>query len=34
MGIGPVEAIPAALKNGGISQNDLDWIELSEALAA
>ena len=34
MGIGPVEAIPAALKNGGISQNDLDWIELNEAFAA
>ena len=34
MGIGPVEAIPAALKNGGIHQNDLDWIELNEAFAA
>ena len=34
MGIGPVEAIPAALKNGGITQNDLDWIELNEAFAA
>ncbi|MGB4059293.1 MAG: acetyl-CoA C-acyltransferase [Burkholderiaceae bacterium] len=34
MGIGPVEAIPAALKNGGINQNDLDWIELNEAFAA
>ena len=34
MGIGPVEAIPAALKAGGLSQNDLDWIELNEAFAA
>ncbi|HEX5784134.1 MAG TPA: acetyl-CoA C-acyltransferase, partial [Burkholderiaceae bacterium] len=34
MGIGPVEAIPAALKNGGIRQDDLDWIELNEAFAA
>ena len=34
MGIGPVEAIPAALKNGGLHQNDLDWIELNEAFAA
>ena len=34
MGIGPVEAIPAALKNGGISQNDIDWFELNEAFAA
>jgi acetyl-CoA acyltransferase len=34
MGIGPVEAIPAALKNAGITQNDLDWIELNEAFAA
>jgi acetyl-CoA acyltransferase len=34
MGIGPVEAIPVALKNGGITQNDLDWIELNEAFAA
>ena len=34
MGIGPVEAIPAALKAGGLSQSDLDWIELNEAFAA
>ncbi|WP_066333048.1 acetyl-CoA C-acyltransferase [Azohydromonas lata] len=34
MGIGPIEAIPAALKRAGISQNDLDWIELNEAFAA
>ena len=34
MGIGPIEAIPAALKAGGISQADLDWIELNEAFAA
>ena len=34
MGIGPVEAIPAALKAGGLRQDDLDWIELNEAFAA
>ncbi|TYC55102.1 acetyl-CoA C-acyltransferase [Zoogloea oleivorans] len=34
MGIGPVEAIPRALKAAGISQGDLDWIELNEAFAA
>ncbi|HRK37030.1 MAG TPA: acetyl-CoA C-acyltransferase [Burkholderiaceae bacterium] len=34
MGIGPVEAIPAALKNAGITQNDIDWYELNEAFAA
>jgi len=34
MGIGPIEAIPAALRYAGISQNDLDWIELNEAFAA
>ena len=34
MGIGPIEAIPAALKAGGLRQDDLDWIELNEAFAA
>lgn len=34
MGIGPKEAIPAALKNAGLSQQDMDWIELNEAFAA
>ncbi len=34
MGIGPIEAIPAALRYAGIQQNDLDWIELNEAFAA
>jgi acetyl-CoA acyltransferase len=34
MGIGPVEAIPAALKRAGLEQDDLDWIELNEAFAA
>jgi acetyl-CoA acyltransferase len=34
MGIGPVEAIPAALKAAGLKQEDLDWIELNEAFAA
>ena len=34
MGIGPVEAIPVALKNAGLKQDDIDWIELNEAFAA
>ncbi|MBA2492070.1 MAG: acetyl-CoA C-acyltransferase [Gammaproteobacteria bacterium] len=34
MGIGPIEAIPKALKLTGINQNALDWIELNEAFAA
>ena len=34
MGIGPIEAIPRALKRAGINQQDLDWIELNEAFAA
>jgi acetyl-CoA acyltransferase len=34
MGIGPIEAIPLALKAGGLTQDDLDWIELNEAFAA
>ncbi|RPH42979.1 MAG: acetyl-CoA C-acyltransferase [Burkholderiales bacterium] len=34
MGIGPKEAIPAALKSAGLSQDDIGWIELNEAFAA
>ena len=34
MGIGPIEAIPVALKHAGITQDQLDWIELNEAFAA
>lgn len=34
MGIGPKEAIPAALKAGGLTQDQIDWIELNEAFAA
>jgi acetyl-CoA acyltransferase len=34
MGIGPIEAIPAALKAAGLTQDGLDWIELNEAFAA
>jgi acetyl-CoA acyltransferase len=34
MGIGPKEAIPAALKAAGLKTADLDWIELNEAFAA
>lgn len=34
MGIGPVEAIPKALKQSGLSLSDIDLIELNEAFAA
>jgi acetyl-CoA acyltransferase len=34
MGIGPKEAIPAALRAAGITQDQIDWIELNEAFAA
>ena len=34
MGIGPKEAIPAALRLAGLKQDDIDWIELNEAFAA
>ena len=34
MGIGPVEAIPLALKNAGMKQDQLDLIELNEAFAS
>lgn len=34
MGIGPVEAIPRALKKAGIQKNQLEHIELNEAFAA
>ncbi len=34
MGIGPIEAIPAALKNAGLTLADMGWIELNEAFAA
>ena len=34
MGIGPKLAIPAALKNAGLTQDDLDTIEMNEAFAA
>ncbi len=34
MGIGPVEAIPRALAQAGLKQEDVDWIELNEAFAA
>jgi acetyl-CoA acyltransferase len=34
MGIGPVEAIPKALKQAGLKQDDIDLIELNEAFAA
>ncbi len=34
MGIGPIEAIPSALKAAGLRQEDLGWSELNEAFAA
>jgi acetyl-CoA acyltransferase len=34
MGIGPIKAIPKVLKQIGLKQDDLDWIELNEAFAA
>jgi len=34
MGIGPVEAIPRALKTADVTQDSVDWIELNEAFAA
>ncbi len=34
MGIGPIEAIPAALRYAGLKLDDLGWIELNEAFAA
>lgn len=34
MGIGPIAAIPAALKSAGLQLGDIDWIELNEAFAA
>ena len=34
MGIGPKEAIPAALRAAGLTQDQIDWIELNEAFAA
>ena len=34
MGIGPVKAIPKALKQAGLKQNDLSLIELNEAFAS
>ena len=34
MGIGPIEAIPAALAYAGLKLDDIGWIELNEAFAA
>ncbi len=34
MGIGPVKAIPKVLRQVGLKQDDIDWIELNEAFAA
>ena len=34
MGIGPIAAIPKAIKQAGLTQDQIDWIELNEAFAA
>ena len=34
MGIGPIAAIPKALKLAGLTKDQMDWIELNEAFAA
>jgi acetyl-CoA acyltransferase len=34
MGIGPIKAIPIALKRAGLTLSQIDWIELNEAFAA
>ena len=34
MGIGPIAAIPKALKMAGLTKEQMDWIELNEAFAA
>ena len=34
MGIGPIKAVPLALKQAGLSLKDIEWIELNEAFAA
>ena len=34
MGIGPIQAIPKAIKNAGLTQNDIDLVELNEAFAS
>ena len=34
MGIGPIAAIPKALKLAGLTREQMDWIELNEAFAA
>ncbi len=34
MGIGPVKAVPPLLARHGVSQQELDWVEMNEAFAA
>jgi acetyl-CoA acyltransferase len=34
MGLGPIEAIPLALKQAGLAQKDIELIELNEAFAS
>jgi len=34
MGVGPIHAIPGAIKMAGLTQNDIDLVELNEAFAS
>ena len=34
MGVGPIAAIPKVLKRSGVTQQQIEWIELNEAFAA
>lgn len=34
MGVGPIDAIPGAIKMAGLKQNDIDLVELNEAFAS
>ena len=34
MGVGPIAAIPKVLRTPGVTQEQIDWIELNEAFAA
>ncbi len=34
MGVGPIAAVPKVLRNTGLGQDRIDWIELNEAFAA
>ena len=34
MGVGPIYAVPEALKKAGLSKNDIELVELNEAFAS